>query len=264
YNASGGLDNGGAGSIAGAAQAPTSGMFFREGNNDLRGRSEGIFDRGLGSFLTNQGGAAIVFSILDDLQISGVLRAVEKDVDTTLVNAPRLTVYNGQRANLTLVNQITYVKDYDVEVAQTAFIADPLVDVIQDGLTLDVLPVVSHDRKYVRMEVKPTLATLRRPIRTFESNLSGLTTPVVIELPELTYSQAATTVNVPDGGYVVIGGLKNITTVDRRSEVPILSNIPLISFLFSRKGRSDEIRDLMIVMHVRILDLTEQESLLVK
>ena len=261
YNAGGGVGNSGPGLPAAAALSPASGLFYpMGGNGDLRGRTEGLFDRGLGDMLSATGGARVVFSILDDLQIGAVLHAVEKDVNTTLVNAPRLTIYNNQRANLTLVNQITYVKDYDVEVAQTAFIADPLVDVIQDGLTLDVRPTVSYDRKYVSLEVQPSLATLVRPIRTFESNLSGLTTPVIIELPEIRFSQAATTVKVPDGGYVVIGGLKNITTVDRRSEVPILSDIPLISTLFSRKGRSDEIRDLMIVLHVRILDLTEMEN----
>ena len=121
----------------------------------------------------------------------------KKNIDTSVVNAPRLTIFNNQRANLTLVNQIGYVKDYDVEVAQTAFIADPLIDVVQDGLTLDVRPTVSHDRKYVTMEVQPTLASLLRPIRTFETNLSGISTPVVFELPEISYSQAATTVRSP-------------------------------------------------------------------
>ncbi len=265
YNASAGFDNGQPGGASAASLSPSSGLFYGLGNNgDLRGRTEGVFDRGLGSILSNIGGATVQFSILDDLQISAIFRAVEKNVDNALLNAPRLTIFNSQRANLTLVNQVSYVKDYDVEVAQTAFIADPIVDVVQDGLTLDVRPVVSHDRKYVTLEVNPTLATLIRPIRTFESNLSGLTTPVVIELPEVRYSQASTTVKVPDGGYLVIGGLKHIQTVDRRSEVPVLSDIPLISFLFSRKGRSDEIRDLMIVLHVRIVDLSEEEARLAK
>jgi type II secretory pathway component GspD/PulD (secretin) len=177
-----------------------------------------------------------------------------------LVNAPRLTIYNRQRANLSIVNQVSYVKDYDVEVAQTAFIADPLVDVVQDGLTLDVKPTVSYDRKYVQLELQPTVATLLRPIRTFETNLSGLTTPVIIELPEVITRSAATTVTVPDHGYVVIGGLKHVTTKDQRSETPILGQIPIISMLFSRKGRSDEIRDLIIIMHVKIIDLSEEEK----
>lgn len=261
YNASAGLDNGGPGLPAGASLSPSAGAFYNDGSDgDIRGRTENIFDRVLGSMLTANGGASIAFQILDDLEIGGLFRAVEKNVDTSIVNAPRLTIFNNQRANLTLVNQIAYVKDYDVEVAQTAFIADPLIDVIQDGLTLDVRPTVSHDRKYVTLEVQPTLATLVRPIRTFETNLSGLSTSVVFELPEINYSQASTTVKVPDDGYVVIGGLKHVSTIDRRSETPILSNIPLLSFLFTRKGRSDEIRDLIIVIHVKILDLTEEEQ----
>lgn len=39
--------------------------------------------------------------------------------------------------NISVTRQMAYVKDYDVEVAQTAFIADPVVDVIQDGAVLD-------------------------------------------------------------------------------------------------------------------------------
>ncbi|MCA9321325.1 MAG: HEAT repeat domain-containing protein, partial [Planctomycetes bacterium] len=42
------------------------------------------------------------------------------------------------RSNFQSINQIAYVKDYDVEVAQTAFIADPVVDVVLDGMVLDV------------------------------------------------------------------------------------------------------------------------------
>jgi len=135
--------------------------------------------------------------------------------------------------------------------------------VINVGQSIAIKPFVSANRKYVTLEVQPTVATLMRPIRTFETNLSGLTTPVVIELPELEVKSAATTVKVPDNGYLVIGGFKHISTVDRRSETPILSNIPILSFFFSKKGRSDELRDLLIVLNVRIVDLAEQESQLV-
>ncbi|MCB9833276.1 MAG: HEAT repeat domain-containing protein [Planctomycetes bacterium] len=44
-------------------------------------------------------------------------------------------------ANISNLTQIAYVKDYDVEVAQTAFIADPVVDVVIDGFVLDVAVV---------------------------------------------------------------------------------------------------------------------------
>ncbi len=264
-NASLGLDNGGAGLPAAGAQSPTSGAFFRKGNDlDFRARTENVFNNALGSFLSSTGGASIGFTFLDDLELGVVFTAVEKSAYANVLTAPRLTIYNNQRANLTLTNQIAYVKDYDVEVAQTAFIADPLVDIVQDGLVLDVRPTVSHDRKYVTLELRPTVAILARPIQTFVTPLAGLTTNVIIELPELEYRAAATTVRVPDRGWVVIGGLKNVTTVDRRSETPILSQIPILSFFFSKKGRSDEISDLIILLHVRIIDLDEEENRLAR
>jgi Flp pilus assembly secretin CpaC len=261
-NASAGFDNGGPGLPGGASLSPSNGLFYNnDARHDLRGRTENVLDGGLGSVLNGQGGATVSFSILNsDIKINGLLRAVEKNLDQTLVNAPRLTIYNRQRANLSIVNQISYVKDYDVEVAQTAFIADPLVDVVQDGLTLDVRPTVSFDRKWVNLDLMPTVATLVRPIRTFETNLAGLTRPVIIELPEVVTRTAQTSVRVPNGGWVVIGGLKHVSTVDRRSSTPILGDIPIIGFLFSRKGRSDEIRDLIIILHVKVIDLTEEEK----
>lgn len=256
-NASAGLGNGGTGQ---AAQSPGAGAFFQKNNElDFRGRTENIFNRALGSMLSSTGGATIGFQFLDDIELNVLFRAVEKSSFANILRAPRLSVYNTQRANLTLVNQVTYVKDYDVEVAQTAYIADPIVDIVQDGLVLDVRPTVSHDRRYVTLELRPTVAVLGRPIRTFVTPLAGLTTTVTIELPELQYRSAETTVKVPDGGSVVIGGLKSISSVDRRSETPILSQIPILNFFFSRKGRSDEMSDLIIVLRVDILDLDEQE-----
>ena len=260
-NASNAFDNGGAGLPGGAAQSPTSGIFFQDNNDlDFRARTENIFTNALGGFLSGTGGGNIGFTYLDDAELSVIFTAVEKSAFANVLTAPRLTIYNNQRANLTLVNQVSYVKDYDVEVAQTAFIADPLVDIVQDGLVLDVRPTVSHDRRYVTLEVRPTVAILSRPIQTFVTPLAGLTTNVIIELPEIEYRAAATTVKVPDNGWVVIGGLKNVTTVDRRSETPILSDLPLLGFFFSRKGRSDEISDLILVIHVRIIDLEEEEA----
>jgi len=41
---------------------------------------------------------------------------------------------SGQLVYLTTVTQVSYVQDFDVEVAQTSFIADPVIGVVQDGL----------------------------------------------------------------------------------------------------------------------------------
>lgn len=45
-------------------------------------------------------------------------------------------------------NQLTFIQDFDVEVAQTAFIADPIVGVIQEGIVLDVTVVATEQIRY--------------------------------------------------------------------------------------------------------------------
>ena len=121
-------------------------------------------------------------------------------------------------------------------------------------------PTVSNDRKYITLELQPTVAKLVEPIVTFSTTLGSSFTPVIIQLPELRMQRARTTVRIPDGGSIIIGGLKNISTVDRQSETPFLAKIPLLSFLFSRKGRSDEQSNLMIIVKARITDLQEEEA----
>ncbi len=50
------------------------------------------------------------------------------------------------RAHIAIINQQAYIQDFDVEVAQAAFIADPKVNVLQSGMVLDagVVSVATH------------------------------------------------------------------------------------------------------------------------
>jgi hypothetical protein len=45
---------------------------------------------------------------------------------------------NGDRGHIAILTQTSYIRDFDVEVAQAAMIADPKVDVITSGSVLDV------------------------------------------------------------------------------------------------------------------------------
>jgi general secretion pathway protein D len=259
--ASAGRDNAQGGLPAAAALNPSAGAYFNDGQDgDFRGRTENIFNNPLGTVLSSVGGSTFTLAYLDDLQLSAIVRATEKSLSSRTLTAPIITVYNTQRANLTVVNQLSYIQDFDVEVAQTSFIADPIIGIIQDGLSLDVRPTVSNDRRYITLELQPTVADLLEPIPTFATTLGSTTQTVTIQLPELRLQQARTTVRIPDQGSILIGGLKNITTVDRQSETPFLGKLPLLSFLFSRKGRSDEVGHLMILVRAQITDLSAQEE----
>jgi Flp pilus assembly secretin CpaC/tetratricopeptide (TPR) repeat protein len=239
----------------------SSGAFYNSGpEGDIRGRVENIFGRSLGNVdtLTGTGGFSLQYTYLDDVQLEAILRAVQKYERVNTVTAPKLVVTNTQRANITVINHVAYVKDFDVEIAQAAVIADPIVDVVKEGVILDVRPTISSDRRFVTLELRPTVATLIRPIRTFTTTL-GVGSAVTFEVPELRKQSIKTTVVMPDGSTLLLGGLKFFEEQDFEAGVPILKDIPVVSFLFSRKGKYTSIQDLIVLLKVKILVPNELE-----
>jgi type II secretory pathway component GspD/PulD (secretin) len=239
----------------------SSGLFYSRGSDgDIRGRAENVFNQALGNpdTLTNSGGFSLQFAYIDDTQVEAILRAVQKYERVNTVTAPKLVVANTQRAHLQVITHVAYIKDYDVEIAQNAVIADPIVDVVKEGVILDVRPTVSSDRRFVTLELRPTVATLVRPFRTFTSSLA-FGGAVTFEVPELKKESIKTTVVMPDGATLLLGGMKLYDEQDFESGIPILKDIPILSLLFSRKGKYTGLKDLIVLLKVNIIVGSELE-----
>jgi len=246
----------------------SAGVFYGDGQDgEYKGRVENLFDFALqfdergratqsasttGTRGDNSGGFSMQYVYLDDTQLEVILRAVEKNQRIEEIAAPRLTVYDTQRANVSIMTQNSYVQDFDVEIAQAAAIGDPIVQTIRDGIILDVKPIVSADRRFITMELRPTVADLVRPIPTF---LTSLATgpPVVIQVPEIAISRVRTTVTMPDGGTLLLGGIKFFKDVQAESGIPVLSKIPVISFLFTRKAKLIQRSNLLIMINALVV-----------
>lgn len=246
-------------------QGTDLGAFYQDGgesghSHELRTRVEQLYDTALGdeNVLTGSGGLSFQWTYLNDLQLQLVLRAVSKSERVEIVTSPKLTVHNGARGNLAVLNQVAYVQDFNVEIAQAASIADPIVNVVQDGVILDVRPAVSADRRFITLELRPTIANLKRPIREQVTTL-GSQNSVTIQLPEVDIQRVRTTIPMPDGGTVMLGGLKVTDRQDQHSGVPILNKIPIVSFFFDRKGNYVSNRKLLILLKANIVIPQEHE-----
>ncbi|MFV1958694.1 MAG: hypothetical protein ACC662_04705, partial [Planctomycetota bacterium] len=251
---------------ASAGTSNDSGIFYNDGGDGAyQSRVENLYDITLGNpdTMLNTGGLSFQHVYLDDTEIEVILRAVEKTQRVQQVTASRITVYNTQRANVSVLNQVAYVQDYEVEIAQASNIANPVIQTIQDGVVLDVRPVVSSDHRFVTLELRPTVALLTRPIATFSTSLaSGPVTasaPVVLQIPELQVSRVRTTVVIPDGGTLLLGGLKFYEQVTQNVGIPFLRDIPILSFFVSRKGRYVSRSNLLVLIKAEIVPLEEME-----
>lgn len=238
------------------------GIFFDDGNDgDIAGRVENLYDRTLGGSnggLNNAGGLSLQYAFLDDTEVEIVLRAVNKQERSEQIEAPRLLIYNNTRASMSFLRNISYIRDFEVEIAQAAAVANPVIGVVHDGVALDVRPVVDADLRFITMELRPTVMSLQLPIPTFTTTL-GVGQPISIQLPSVTLQRVRTTVTMPDGGTMMLGGMKLVERQQMVSGVPILKDLPGLSFLFSRKGSSVLNRKILILIRAKIILMSEHE-----
>ncbi|MEK7310224.1 MAG: hypothetical protein AAB038_05345 [Planctomycetota bacterium] len=213
------------------------------------------------------GGAVLSYSVLGQTSYQALLTAVQKDIRTTEVFAPKITIANGQRAHIQMTDQFTYIKDYDVVIVNAASslaMGEPIVDTFRTGVILDVRPVVSTDLKYIMLELRPSLAAseTRLPtIRTVPFLIGNVNTPLqAIELPEIRVQRARGNAIIPDGGILLMSGYSSGKDTSASSNVPVLSNIPILSFMFGRKAKGEARRNLIILIKAKISILSEEEK----
>jgi general secretion pathway protein D len=228
---------------------------------------------GLGSGSSTPTGLTTSATYLDNFQVSLIMRAVQASVTTTVVTAPRVTLFNGQRAYVLVTTTRAYVSNLTPVVSTGISAFAPTISQTQSGVVLDVQATVSADRKYVTLTLRPGLDTLLDLIPfTFQtgasvvSNNGGFGATVTsspsgtIQQPETQVTQVRTTVSVPDGGTLLLGGQTLAGETEREIGVPVLSKIPFLKRLFTNKSVSKDEQILLILVRPTIIMQREIEQ----
>jgi general secretion pathway protein D len=93
-------------------------------------------------------------------------------------------------------------------------------------------------------------------------NAGAANLTVTVQQPVQERVSVTTTVSVPDGGTVLLGGVKRLREGRNMSGVPILNKIPYVSRLFKNTGVGRETESLMLMVTPRIIIQEEEEELL--
>ena len=255
-----------------------AGTFTPDLNIPLRSSSFDYTIPQLGGFpgaLGADGGLALGLAFLSDIQVFMFMEAAAGDRRANTMQAPRVTVFNGQQATLSVNDVVPFLLNI-----QPTFAGDQLYFIpTQIGLPLGtqifVTPVVSADRRFVRLSLNQSMTNLVSanvpliPIQipVFAQFFDGITATqpqifqIFLQQPSTANIFVQTTVTVPDGGTVLLGGLKALT--EQRSEFgpPIISQIPYVNRLFKNVGYGREASSLMMMVTPRII-INEEEELI--
>ncbi len=231
-------------------------------------------------------GSQIGFAILSDLETFFFIEAAQGDRRSNVLQAPKVTLFNGQSALVQDISISPFVVAVIPVVGDFAAAQMPVIAVISEGSHLTVQAVISNDRRYVRLTVVPFFSRIGR-VDTFTFTGSSTTIEesdddddeddkqkrarrrreetregTTVQQPTVALFSVTTTVSVPDGGTVLLGGIKRLAEGRNEFGTPILNKIPYINRLFRNVGIGRETQSLMMMVTPRIIIQEEEEQLL--
>lgn len=267
----------------GADGLPTPDLDIRF-NNGSFGASPpfGGFDAGSAS--------TIGFAMLSDIEAFFFLQAAQGDNRNNIMQAPKVTLFDGQIATISDVTQRPFVTSITPVVGDFAVAQQPVIVVLNEGTQLNVQGIVSDDKRFVRLTLVPFFSQIgdvdtftfegRRTTTSNSRDENGDTNGdgviddddevdedsstdfvegTTVQLPTFAFTQVSTTVSVPDGGTILLGGIKRLAEGRSERGVPMLSKIPYVSRLFRNVSVGRDARSLMLMVTPRIIIQEEEE-----
>ena len=127
---------------------PTADLDIRF-NNGSFGASPpfGGFDAGSAS--------TIGFAMLSDIEAFFFLQAAQGDNRNNIMQAPKVTLFDGQIATISDVTQRPFVTSITPVVGDFAVAQQPVIVVLNEGTQLNVQGIVSDDKRFVRLTLVP-------------------------------------------------------------------------------------------------------------
>lgn len=185
--------------------------------------NDGVPDRRVPNGSTGTPPPGVTAGILrgNQFNLPILIQALQNRRDTNVLNVPSVLVNNNGSAKVISKDQqpTTTVTATGQGQSQSSF--NQYVDA---GITMQISPTISASR-YLRLKVSLEVSN-------FLGSVSGNVPP-----PKTTRT-IDTTVNVPDGDTMVIGGIVTDNKGKTRDAVPFLGDIPILGYLFRRDSDS--------------------------
>ncbi|WP_415886712.1 type IV pilus secretin PilQ [Neptuniibacter sp. QD37_6] len=190
----------------------------------------------LGATAANAGAIAIGFKPGSSSLLALELSALETDGKAEVISQPKVMTTNGTKASIESGSEIPYQTVEDGEVSIQ------FKDVV---LKLDVTPRINPgDRVAMDLEIKQDSIGSVLPNGELSIDNNELTTSVV----------------VPDGQTIVLGGVFKNETSEAMGKIPLLGDLPIMGALFRNKENKSEKTELLIFITPKVVrnSLTSQ------
>ena len=211
-------------------------------------------------------------SFLDDTQLLVLMKKVQEDMTANVMQAPKMTAINGQEMNIAVSDDQSFVTGMDIGKVEGRRAILPRVQTLSSGVKLCALPVVSADRRFVKVRLGVEMSSIDTPVPTYpvfctlgQADVEGGKEKTVvltqyIQQPHHNVIRIDKSMVIPDGKTAVLTSWKMEREVREEHRLPVLSEIPYINRLFTNVSYSKRTENLLVLVTPRIIINEEQEE----
>lgn len=217
-------------------------------------------------------------TFLNSSQVADLVTAIQGDQHTSIVQLPKVTLFNGQRTRLSAGDTQSFVTSVDQQKVGDQAVFVPRSELLPtSGFYFSAKPTVSADRRFLKLELQTNFTKLASPniqlfpvttfiTPVFEGGAVGQPVPFTqfIQQPVLTSLLVDCSLNLPDGGTALLTGYRQMSEGKHEFSPPVLSKVPYLNRLFKNVGYDNVPTQVALLVTPRIIaDVdTEMRSVL--
>jgi len=231
---------------------------------------------GKGTATSRAPGALWLNGMVNGSDFQMLMRGLDQKKGVDLMANPSVVTRSGQAASVHIVREFIYPTEYEPPelpnsvgntVGRTPVTpATPTAFQKRDvGIVLEVLPTVSADKRFVEIDLNPSITDFDgfvnygSPINA--SATSALGKPSTVEvtknailMPVFSTQRTKTNLTVADGSTIVIGGMIEEHVQNVEDQTPVLGNLPVVGRLFQSKAVSPVKKAVLFLVNVQLQD----------
>ena len=216
------------------SSSPVFGTNFNAAGNSITEIATGVAT-GRPTLSNGLTAAGIRFNSNGDLNLAGILQAIESNSNANLLSTPKIMTLDNQTSKILVGETRPFQTGGYADSSSNAFVTTTREDI---GLTLEVTPHINAGDE-VRMEVLQIVeAASAEP-----SSLGTITTK----------REISTTVIAGNRRTIVLGGLIEDNVKEVQQKVPLLGDLPVIGALFRSTSYENQKKNLLVFIRPTIL-----------
>ncbi|MBA1438052.1 MAG: pilus (MSHA type) biogenesis protein MshL, partial [Epsilonproteobacteria bacterium] len=194
--------------------------------------------------------AAHIVNIKADVSLNEVIKFLQTQGDVNSISNPKVLTLNNQPALITAGTEYFYkIKSQTNQQGTGGGVAattqNENIQSVFAGVLLTITPEIAND-KSITLRINPSLSETAQDISNTPS--AGRDMP-----PDLNRRELSSVVTVKDGNRIILGGLINTKNTNETNKVPILGDIPIISYLFKYKKQVKQIQEVVMIIEPHII-----------